>query len=195
MKKYYKIGFSTLLLTTLSFSNSDHHKSKYAEEADREIKSLSINDIKELKKGSGWGLAKAAELNGYPGPSHILKMAKEINLTKEQIIAIQKMFDEMKAQSISLGNQLIQLEKKLNNDFQNKTIDQTKLHNHINDISDIRQKLRLTHLSTHLKTPNILTQEQVSLYNNLRGYTKKGPCLSVPEGHDVKIWKKHNKCK
>jgi len=46
------------------------HVSKYAGEENRAIKSLSESDIEELLSGSGWGLAKAAELNGVPGPAH-----------------------------------------------------------------------------------------------------------------------------
>lgn len=173
MNKYFKVGMSSVfLLSTFAFSSNSHHMSKYAGQESRIIKSLSTEDIKELKKGGGWGLAKAAELNGYPGPSHILKMADKINLSKKQTIKIQAMFDSMKKKSILLGNKLIHLEEKLNNEFKNSTISQGKLDTYINDITDIRAKLRLTHLSTHLQTPRVLTNEQVSLYNNLRGYTK-----------------------
>ena len=42
----------------------------YSGMQDRAIKSLSDNDIKELRRGGGWGLALAAELNGMPGPTH-----------------------------------------------------------------------------------------------------------------------------
>lgn len=48
--------------------------SKYAGQQKRLIKSLSPGDIAELRRGGGWGLAKAAELNGLPGPAHLLDM-------------------------------------------------------------------------------------------------------------------------
>lgn len=60
------------------------YTSKYVGEEHRTIKSLSSDDINELKKGGGWGLAKVAELNGVPGPAHILEMEQKINLTHEQ---------------------------------------------------------------------------------------------------------------
>ncbi|MBL4876875.1 MAG: hypothetical protein JKY10_10340, partial [Cohaesibacteraceae bacterium] len=56
------------------------HGSHYAGEENRAIKSLSNADIAELKRGGGWGLAKAAELNGVPGPSHLLKMKNQVGL-------------------------------------------------------------------------------------------------------------------
>ena len=39
--------------------------------------------------GKGWGLAKAAELNGVPGPVHLMEMKEEIDLSAEQIRAIE----------------------------------------------------------------------------------------------------------
>ena len=57
-----------ILLQLVSFSCAhDTHKSKYAGEEKRAIKSLSAADIEELQKGGGWGLAKAAELNATLG--------------------------------------------------------------------------------------------------------------------------------
>src|ERR1043166_1905183 len=44
--------------------------SPYAGQQSREIKSLSDQEIDGLKNARGLGLAKAAELNGYPGPRH-----------------------------------------------------------------------------------------------------------------------------
>ena len=41
--------------------------SPYAGEQGREIKALSTKDIDDLTQGRGMGLAKAAELNRYPG--------------------------------------------------------------------------------------------------------------------------------
>jgi hypothetical protein len=40
----------------------------YTGEQTRIIKSLAEGDIAALLKGEGMGMAKAAELNGYPGP-------------------------------------------------------------------------------------------------------------------------------
>jgi hypothetical protein len=74
------ILFLILILTPLfTFSAADHsYKSKYAGEEKREIKSLSDSDIEELKNGKGWGFAKAAELNGMPGPGRFIRMLKKL---------------------------------------------------------------------------------------------------------------------
>ena len=172
---------------------ASNHSSEYVGEEHRAIKSLSADDIRELSEGGGWGLAKAAELNGVPGPAHILEMASEIKLTPTQQVEIEKTYQQMSSEAISLGNQLIQLEATLNTHFADGSINQTLLEQSVQDIERVRAQLRIVHLSAHLQTPNILTKEQISLYNELRGYSQD-PCANVPKGHNAAMWKKHNGC-
>ncbi len=188
--------FLILILTTLStLSAADHsYKSKYAGEEKREIKSLSETDIEELKNGKGWGLAKAAELNGLPGPAHLLEMKEEIHLSAKQIRLIEDLYIKMKKDAIPLGLELIELERELNNHFSNRTMTDELLGILLERIAQIQKKLRYVHLSTHLETPNILTPEQIALYNKLRGYSSDDPCENIPKGHDPEIWKRHHNC-
>ena len=190
------ILFLLLLLVPLSaFSASGpSYKSKYAGEEKREIKSLSEADIAELKNGEGWGLAKAAELNGIPGPAHLLEMKDEIDLSTEQAREIEDLYNKMKQEAIPLGLELIELERELNNQFANRTISYEILGVLLEKIAQVRKKLRYVHLATHLKTPHILTPEQIALYNRLRGYSSDNPCETIPEGHDPEMWKRHHNC-
>jgi hypothetical protein len=190
------ILFLILMLTPLSeVSAADpSYKSKYAGEEKRAIKSLSETDIEELESGKGWGLAKAAELNGMPGPAHLLEMKDEIALSTSQVGAIEDLYEKMKQEAIPLGLELIDLERKLNDHFANKTITFELLGAMLESIARVHKKLRYVHLSAHLKTPNILTPEQVALYNKLRGYSSDDPCENIPKGHDPQMWKKHHNC-
>ena len=184
-----------ILLHALTFSAADHsHKSKYAGEEKRKIKSLSETDIEELKNGKGWGLAKAAELNGLPGPVHLLEMKEEIHLSAKQIRVIEVLYKKMKQEAIPLGLELIDLERELNNHFSNRTITDELLGLLLERIGQVQKKLRYVHLSTHLKTPNILAPEQITLYNKICGYSTDDPCENVPKGHDPKMWRKHHNC-
>jgi len=196
MKTKVTILFLILILIPMStFSASDHsHKSKYAGEEKREIKSLSETDIEELKNGKGWGLAKAAELNGVPGPVHLLEMKEEIDLSAKQIRAIEDIYKKMKQEAIPLGLELIELEMELNNHFANRTITDELLRQILQRIAQVHRQLRYVHLSTHLKTPDILKSKQITLYNKLRGYSSDDPCENVPKGHDPEMWKKHHNC-
>jgi hypothetical protein len=190
------ILFLILMLTPLSeVSAADpSYKSKYAGQEKRAIKSLSETDIEELESGKGWGLAKAAELNGMPGPAHLLEMKDEIALSTSQVGAIEDLYEKMKQEAIPLGLELIDLERKLNDHFANKTITFELLGAMLESIARVHKKLRYVHLSAHLKTPNILTPEQIALYNQLRGYSSDDPCENIPRGHDPQMWKKHHNC-
>ena len=184
-----------MLMATFAFSEAqDSHKSKYAGEEKREIKSLSATDIAELQNGKGWGLAKAAELNGVPGPVHLLEMKEEIDLSAEQIRAIEGIYIKMKKEAVPLGIELIALERELNHHFANRTITDESLRQILQKIAQVYGQLRYVHLSAHLKTPDILKSEQITLYNQLRGYSADDPCENVPEGHDPTMWKKHHNC-
>ena len=186
-----------IFFVSFSVNSAEHpkYKSNYLGQEKRPIKSLSEDDMQQLKQGKGWGLAKAAELNGFPGPVHILQMKNKISLSKKQETKIQAMFEDMKSKAIPLGNQLIELEKKLNDSFANKTITKELLQQQLDSISDVLKRLRYVHLETHLLTPNILTPAQIEQYNQLRGYNSGDPCKNIPEGHDAEMWKKHNNCK
>ena len=75
---------TTACATSHGTDHSGHSQvSKYGGQKGRAIKSLSADDIAELQRGGGWGLAKAAELNGVPGPAHLLEMKNEVPLTVE----------------------------------------------------------------------------------------------------------------
>lgn len=73
----------------------------------RAIKSLSEQQVADLKAGRGMGLALAAELNGYPGPSHLLELAHQLNLSAGQRLALKNMFDDMKVETILIGEILL----------------------------------------------------------------------------------------
>jgi len=171
------------------------HVSKYAGQETRDIKSLSPDDIAELRRGGGWGLAKAAELNGVPGPAHLLELKDEIALDDAQVSALTELYERMKADAIDPGERLITLERQLEGHFRDGTITDAILRSSLDDIAAARRDLRYIHLATHLQTPTILSADQIRKYNELRGYSKPDPCASVPEGHDAEMWRRHNGCK
>lgn len=173
---------------------SNSFTSHYAGQEQRNIKSLSESDIEELSSGQGWGLAKAAELNGVPGPAHLLEMKGEIGLSAEQTEQIEQIFKDMQSQAVLLGNELIELERKLNQEFAAQTITEETLRDLLEQIARTRKELRYVHLSAHLETPRILTTGQIDRYNELRGYGAADPCQNIPPGHDPEMWKRHNNC-
>ena len=172
--KYLLLSFSILLAASnaqaASSGHSHDHKSKYSGEENRAIKSLSAKDIAELKRGGGWGLAKAAELNGVPGPAHLLELTDQIRLNPVQVEKITRLFLNMKHHALEKGERLIVLEQKLENHFVAGTINKENLRTALEEIGRTRSELRYIHLATHLETPKILSPHQIEKYNHLRGY-------------------------
>ena len=67
----------------------------YAGMQTRAIKALSEQQVSDLNAGHGMGLALAAELNGYPGPSHVLELADKLELSSDQRARVQSLFDDI----------------------------------------------------------------------------------------------------
>jgi len=121
-------------------------------------------------------------------------MKNVIKLNAEQVQAIEELYKEMQQAAIPLGLDLIGLERQLNQAFAEKSITFEILEELLEKIARVTKDLRYVHLSTHLKTPNILTPMQITLYNQLRGYASNDPCDNIPKGHDPAKWKKHHDC-
>jgi hypothetical protein len=146
------------------------HISPYAGEESRQITSLSEEDLAILHRGGGWGLAKPAELNGVPGPAHLLELADEIPLSSAQVEAIEDARQEMRAAAIVEGKHYIAAELALDEAFRSRSVTPESLREMLEKIEKSRTELRFIHLSTHLKTPGLLTETQIRRYNELRGY-------------------------
>ena len=102
--------------------------SPYAGQQDRPIKALSTADVNDLMTGQGLGLAKAAELNGYPGPAHVLEHAAALALSEQQRRATEALMQSHKSRARSLGAELVNAERSLDEAFARKAIDRRCLH-------------------------------------------------------------------
>ena len=144
----------------------------YAGQQTRTIKALSAKEIKDLNTGAGLGMAKAAELNQYPGPVHILQFADKLNLTKQQRRQVEVLYKEMKVAAIPLGKKIVAKEAALDRLFATGKITEQNLEQHVTEIARLKGRLRVVHLKVHLKSKPLLTSHQRMLYNRLRGYGK-----------------------
>jgi hypothetical protein len=77
----------------------------------RSIKSLSQQETADYLSGKGMGFAKAAELNGYPGPGHVLELADRLALSPAQKAKTEEVFDKMQRRARELGSRLVEEEK------------------------------------------------------------------------------------
>ncbi|GAB3390073.1 hypothetical protein [Azotobacter armeniacus] len=159
---------SSVLLSNLANANP---LSPYSGQESRDIKALSSEDVQDYLSGKGLGLAKAAELNGYPGPSHVLALASELGLTTDQKQRTETLFRSMESMAISLGRPLVEEERKLDKMFAEKKITPESLDRSLIRIGELQAQVRRAHLEAHLAQAEILTPAQLSKYMMLRGYT------------------------
>jgi hypothetical protein len=76
----------------------------YAGQQGRTIKALSSEDVAALRKGEGMGMAKAAELNGYP--ARPCAHTTQLSLTDGQLQRAQLSYDRMSAAAKPLGRKI-----------------------------------------------------------------------------------------
>lgn len=178
-----------------ALATAQHH-SPYAGFEGRDIKTLSQDDIEELRRGGGWGLALPAELNGVPGPAHLLELSDEVPLQGEQKAAIEALFNSMRDEAVPAGERLIEAERAIEQAFAERSVDRERLRQLLAEAEEARSELRFVHLAAHLETLTLLDDDQVARYNQLRGYThaQGDPCDSVPEGHDPERYRQHMGC-
>ncbi len=193
------IPFSLMLLAVALPSAAQHDPARHAAHSPyagmqaREIKSLSPADLEELRRGGGWGLALPAELNGVPGPAHLLELKDDIPLRPEQVERVQGLYDTMRSEAVPTGERLIAAEAAIERAFASGEVDDASLRTLLAEAEAARTALRFIHLSQHLRTVELLEPRQVARYNVLRGYADD-PCANIPEGHNPEMYRRHMGC-
>jgi len=156
--------------TTINHHVQLEKSQPYAGYQERTIKALSGEEIDNLAKGKGAGYALAGELNHYPGPKHVMDFSVELKLSESQMENLNKQNPLMEEEAKAIGAEILQLEEKLDQEFKKGTITDQKLEELTSRISNLEGRLRYTHLKYHLLTKNMMTDEQISKYDELRGY-------------------------
>ena len=145
-------------------------RSPYVGEELRSIKSLTSQEIESLQSGGGMGFAKLAELNHYPGPKHVLELADDLDLTASQVAETNALFEEMQLNAIDFGEKLLEAEMALNQDFSSGAVSPQSLENALSTIGELRSQLRYVHLEAHIHQQRLLSKDQISKYDEIRGY-------------------------
>ncbi len=153
----------------------------YAGQQSRAISSFSEADIASIEAGEGWGLALPAELNGWPGPAHVLELASALELDPTQTERVEALFAAMKTDAQAAGARLLDAERALDAAFKSGEIDAARLKTLLEEAAAARGVLREVHLSAHLETTPLLTPHQRMIYARMRGY--EGGAQADHSGH------------
>lgn len=118
--------------------------------------------------GRGFGLAFAADQNGYPGPLHVLELKDRLALTPAQETRMRALFDTMLADARSGATRLAAAEDRLRRVFADRAADPAAVRTAVADAERARADVRLVHLLTHVQAHDVLTETQRRTYHDLR---------------------------
>jgi Spy/CpxP family protein refolding chaperone len=112
-----------------------------------------------------------AELNGFPGPRHVIELADQLGLTDAQRARATEIEAGMKQSATKLGAQIVGLEGALERLFRGGRAEPNRMEHLTREIGTKRGVLRSIHLGAHLAMADTLTADQRALYMVLRGYS------------------------
>lgn len=161
-------GILLLLTLPLAAQHEQHMKSPtVTPQAMAQHHAFLEAEREAIERGEGFGMALAADKNGYPGPKHVLDMKTELKLTRAQEAAMQKLMAGMKEKALAKGKDVLLAEKRLEEYFaQGKSEDELREETY--RVASLRAELRWVHLAAHLAARKILTQEQIVTYQQMR---------------------------
>jgi Spy/CpxP family protein refolding chaperone len=122
---------------------------------------------KVVGEGRGFGMAFAADQNGYPGPMHVLELKDRLKLTAEQEAKAQELHAAVRTE-LAKSTRLLEAERRLERLFADRTATEPSVRAAVAEIERARTDVRLVHLLAHLRTRDLLTDEQRRLYHEAR---------------------------
>lgn len=166
------------IFAPLGFASAFAADMPYAGQQTRTIKALSEQEVSDYVEGRGMGSSKAAQLNHYPGPAHVIADSSRLKLTGQQKIEKQSVFDAMSAVAKRSGTAIVAKEAKLDALYASGRAAPAAIKELITELSLLRAEFHYAHLNAHLAMRTILTPEQIARYDEMRGYTASGPSSS-----------------
>jgi Spy/CpxP family protein refolding chaperone len=136
-----------------------------------EIRALPPDEVAQIANGEGAGFAKAAEMNGLPGPRHVLDLGDELSLTADQRVRTAAIFADMRAAALPAGQAYLDAQRALESDFGAQAITPAALPARVAQVNLLRATLETVHLGAHLATLAVLSPEQTASYQQVRGYS------------------------
>ncbi len=167
---FFRYALLLVLGGTALAAPHQHAPSPYAGHQQPAVAALSEQEIADLRSGAGMAMALPAEMNGYPGPRHVLDLADPLGLTPEQRLVAERLMAEMKGKAIPLGEEVIAAEAELGRLFGGGAASKETVTAATDRVGRLRGELRSVHLVAHLAMRDALTPEQRGTYDRLRGY-------------------------
>jgi Spy/CpxP family protein refolding chaperone len=161
-----------VLGTTVPVRAQSGHAHRHAgggdAEAHRRVEACQREFDEVVADGRGFGLAFAADQNGYPGPLHVLELKDRLQLTAEQETRTRALFESMLTEARARAGRLAAAEARLTRLFASSVADDGAVRAAVAEAEAARAEVRLAHLLTHLRTRDLLTEAQRHTYHAIR---------------------------
>jgi Spy/CpxP family protein refolding chaperone len=157
------------LLLTASSPSWGQHGHGAGHEAGQQAAQVCAEEFDNVVgQGLGFGMAFAADQNDYPGPIHILELKERLKLSADQEARTQVLLHAMFAESKPKSARLLEAEAKLRRLFAQRAADDAAVRAAVAEVEHARGEVRLVHLLAHLKTRDLLTEDQRRIYHEAR---------------------------
>jgi uncharacterized protein (DUF305 family) len=133
------------------------------------IRALSATEIQLIRSGEGAGLARAAAMNGLPGPRHVLDAADNLELTSEQAAQIQRIYESMHAAAVEVRAAYLNAQEAFEIELRSSQVTTQTLPGRLSDVDRQRTELARVHLQADLETAALLPREQRESVRSVTG--------------------------
>jgi Spy/CpxP family protein refolding chaperone len=164
------IGFGALALCALAAGGASAQHAGHSQPGGQghlAAKSCADEFASVVAEGRGFGMAFAADQNGYPGPMHVLELKERLKLTAAQEARARELLTAVLAEKPKSAR-LLEAERRLERLFSERGATDDSVRAAVADIERARAEVRLVHLLAHLKTRDLLTEEQRRAYHEAR---------------------------
>ncbi|MEM7053218.1 MAG: hypothetical protein AAF446_01590 [Pseudomonadota bacterium] len=164
---------STLLLCTGLITTFSPVQSQQVQQASDNDKLEALQAMPErrfngLLEGRGMGLARIANMKGYPGPMHVLEMAEQLGISDEQRAQTEQIMQRMRSTAKQRGRELIEAERRLEALFDGGLVQPSAVDAALLEIGMLQAQVRAAHLHAHIEQARVMTLSQIERYTELR---------------------------
>ena len=126
------------------------------------LKTLSDKKYNAYLRGEDMDdMSLAGELNDFPLPDKVLKFKKQLDLSPIQVTKLNQLATELHRKKVEMGNFIITNEKKLDELFRTRKLDEGNIIFYANRSGLYYGELRVTILMACLNTEKLLTDPQL----------------------------------
>src|SRR5256884_6995301 len=161
-------GVAVVLAAAAAIAWAQHGHGSVGADGHQVAEACATEFEKVVGEGRGFGLAFAADQNGYPGPMHVLELRDRLKLTADQEAKARDLMHAMFAESRPKSVRLLEAEAKLRRLFAERAADEATVRAAVAEVERARSEVRLVHLLAHLKTRDLLSEDQRRLYHETR---------------------------